>query len=75
MDNSGATNVACSRAAVNPSVEPRRPALAKSVAPTSSKLRIINAEDNPLPDLNERYRLASAAPASVGPSLEDPAWG
>ena len=61
--------------AVNPIVAPRLPALENNVAPTSSKLRIINADDNPLPDLNDRYRLASAAPPSAGVSLEEPALG
>ena len=36
---------------------------------------MIIAELSPLPDLNERYRLAMAAPASDGFSLEEPALG
>jgi len=75
VTNSGATNAAFSLAAVNPIVAPRRPALENNVAPTSSKLRVISAADNPLPDLNDKYRLAIAAPPSDGPSLEEPALG
>ncbi len=35
----------------------------------------MRADESPLPDLNERYRLAIAAPASAGPSLDEPAVG
>ena len=36
---------------------------------------MMRAAESPLPDLNERYRLAIAAPASAGPSLDEPAVG
>lgn len=73
--SNGATKAAFSLAAVNPTVAPRRPALEKRDAPTSSRLRMMRADESPLPDLNERYRLAIAAPASAGPSLDEPAVG
>ena len=35
----------------------------------------MRADESPLPDLKARYRLAIAAPASAGPSLDEPAVG
>lgn len=66
---------AWSLAAVYPTVAEVRDALAKGLAPESSRLRRMRAEESPEPDLKDRYLLTSAAPASVVDSEEEPALG
>mmetsp|Transcript_11177 Transcript_11177/g.20924 ORF Transcript_11177/g.20924 Transcript_11177/m.20924 type:complete len:104 (+) Transcript_11177:1087-1398(+) len=66
---------AWSLAAVYPTVALVRDALEKGLAPESSKLRRMRAEESPEPDLKERNLLTSAAPDSVADSDEDPALG
>lgn len=66
---------AWSLAAVYPTVAEVRHALAKGLAPESSRLRRMRAEERPDPDLKDRNLLTSAAPDSEVDSDEEPALG
>lgn len=67
--------MALSFEAVYPTVAAARDTVEKGVAPSSSKLRKMTAEESPDPDLKDMYLLASAAPDSEMDSDDDPALG
>ena len=67
--------MALSLEAVYPTDAEERDAVAKGVAPSSSKFLKMTAEESPEPDLNDMYLFASAAPDSEMASADDPALG
>jgi len=72
---SGINLRALSFEAVYPTVAPVRDALAKGLAPSSSRFLRMIAEESPDPDLKDMNWLAIAAPDSEADSDADPPFG